>query len=122
MATGLKIPVRVGKSGGAAIETNSQAQTKKNLILALSEGGDDNPFQRLGLSPTLLFKIKDAAFRAQALREVERKFDEFSETISLLPDEPITFKEDQEGIIELNVKYINLETNTVEEFTKKFSR
>lgn len=122
MATGLKIPVGVNRSGGAAIETDSRAELRKLLVLALSEGGDDNPFQNLGLSPNLVFQIKDAAFRSQAQREIERVIAQFPERVALLPDEGITFEEEVEGEVTVNFKYIDLEFNTVEEFTKTFTR
>ena len=122
MATGLKIPVGVDKSGGAAIETNSQEQLKKLVILALSEGGDDNPFHDLGLAPNLIFQIKDSAFRAQAQREIERVLAQFPERVSMIPNEPITFEEDVEGEVSVNFKYIELEKNTVEEFSTTFTR
>ena len=121
MATGLKIPVGVDKSGGAALETSPSKQNKKILLLALSEGGDNNPFQRLGIG-NLIFKIKDVATRAQVQREIQRVIGQLSDRIVLIPNEPITFREDVEGELEVSIKYIDIETNKVEEFTPKFTR
>lgn len=121
MATGLKIPVGVGKSGGAALETSSSKQNKKILLLALSEGGDNNSFQRLGIG-NLIFKIKDVATRAQVQREIQKVIGQLSDRIALIPNEPITFREDIEGELEVSIKYIDIETNKVEEFTPKFTR
>lgn len=121
MATGLKIPVGVDKSGGAAIESSSSKQNKKILLLALSEGGDNNPFQRLGIG-NLIFKIKDVATRAQVQREIEKIIGQLSDRIVLIPNEPITFKEDVEGELEVSIKYIDIETNKVEEFSPRFTR
>ena len=121
MATGLKVPVGVSKSGGASLESDSSKQNKKILLLALSEGGDNNPFQKLGIG-NLIFKIKDVATRAQVQREIQKVVNQLSDRIVLLPDEPITFKEDVEGELEVSIKYIDIETNKVEEFTPKFTR
>lgn len=121
MATGLKIPVGVDKSGGAAVEVSSSKQNKKILLLGLSEGGDNNPFQKLGIG-NLIFKIKDVATRAQVQREIEKVVNQLSDRIVLLPDEPITFNESVEGELEVNIKYIDIETNRIEEFTRKFTR
>lgn len=120
MATGLKIPVRVDKSGGAAIETDSAAQLKKLLFLALSEGGDDNPFQRVGLGAGLIFRIKDAALRGLAEREVMRVLAQFSDRVELLPDEPITFDETVSGEVRLGFRYVDTAFHRVEEFVAQF--
>lgn len=121
MAKGLKIPVGVDKSGGAAIEGSSSRQNKKILLLGLSEGGDNNPFQKLGIG-NLVFKIKDVATRAQIQREIEKVINQLSDRLVLHPDEPITFNEDVEGELEVNIKFIDIETNKVEEFQQKFTR
>jgi hypothetical protein len=122
MASGLKIPVGVDKSGGAAIESSSQRELKKLLFLALSEGGDDNPFQRLGLSSDLIFRVKDASFRSLALREIQRVLAQFSDRVEIFPDEPITFNEDVSGQVECSFKYIDKESHSVQEFSTKFVR
>jgi len=122
MATGLKIPVGVNKSGGAAIEKNGAEQKKKLLTLALSEGGDDNAFQNLGLNPNLIFSIKDAAFRGKAKREVQRIFGQFLGLLELAPSTPITFDEDTLGEVALIVSYVDLETNKVETFRRSFAK
>jgi len=122
MATGLKIPVGVDKSGGAALERNDALQKKKLLTLAFSEGGDDNPFQSLGLDPGLIFNIKNAQFRGRAKLEVERILADFNGLILLAPNEPIKFNFDNEGEVELSFEYVDLETNQPQDFKKSFSR
>lgn len=121
MATGLKIPVGVNKSGGAAVETDVVKQKKKLLQLAFSVGGDKNPFQTLGIDPNLIFSIKDGFFQSKARSEVERIFDNFSEFVTLAADNPITFEDVTEGEIEMTVKYVDLEVDEVQTFTQKFS-
>ena len=122
MPTGLKIPVGVNKAGGAAIESDESEQLKKLLILALSEGGDDNPFQVLGLPADLIFSIKDTAFRGRAAQAVNRVLQKFQETIRINPTKPVTFVEDSEGEVELQFEYIDLQTNQVKEFALSFTK
>jgi len=85
MPTGLKVPVRVNKAGGAAVETNESEQTKKMLALAFSEGDDDNPFQDLGLKANIIFSIKGPAFRGRAERAVNAILARFADRVSLPP-------------------------------------
>jgi len=122
MATGLKIPVGVDKSGGARVETSVVDQKKKLLELAFSERGDDNPFQILGLDPGLIFSLKDAAFRGRAKLEVERILGNFQGLIELSPTDPIEFNFDNEGEVELSFKYVDLEVDKVEEFKTSFTK
>lgn len=122
MPTGLRVPVGVNKSGGANIEDDEVEQTKKMLNLALSEGGDDNPFQDLGLKGDLIFSIQNASFRGKALSFVERVIAKFSDRIALAPGEPIQFTQDVENEIEMGFQYVDLSTNKVQDFVKKFAR
>jgi len=122
MATGLKIPVGVNKSGGAAVETDLVKQKRKLLELAFSNGEDDNPFQDLGLDSSLIFAVKDEAFEARAIIEINRILGGFVELIRLAPDVPITFNREVEGETELGFQYVDLEVDRVEEFTKKFTK
>lgn len=122
MPTGLKIPVGVDKSGGAAVETNESAQTKKLLVLALSEGGDENPFQNIGLPADLIFSIKSPALRARSEKMINRILAKFTERVALGPKEPFTFKEDTPGEYELTFQYVDLLTNKVTDFRKGFRR
>ena len=122
MATGLKIPVGVNKSGGAAVETDVTKHKKKLLQLAFSIGGDKNPFQTLGIDPTLIFSLKDEFFQSRARAEAERIFASFIDLMELIPDDPITFEDITEGEIEMTVKYVDLEVDEIQTFTKKFSK
>lgn len=122
MATGLKIPVGVNKSGGAAVETDPVRQKRKLLDLAFSLGDDDNPFQDLGLDRSLIFAVKDEAFEARAIVEVNRILAGFVDLIRISPDVPIEFERETEGEIELAFQYVDLEVDQVEDFTKKFTR
>lgn len=120
MPTGLKIPVRVNQSGGAAIETDEAEQLKKLLFQAFGEGGDDNAFQNLGLDKTLVFSVNGATFRGRALRAVEAVIAKFGTRVELRPDSPIKFEKTGEGEVELSFEYIDKFTDKPEEFRKRF--
>lgn len=122
MPTGLRVPVGVNKAGGANIEDDEVEQTKKMLHLALSEGGDDNPFQSLGLKGDLVFSVRNNAFRGKALNFVTRVVSKFADRIALAPGEPITFSQDTENEVEMSLKYVDLSTSKIQDFVKKFAR
>lgn len=121
MPTGLKVPVRVNQSGGAAIETNESEQLKKMLFLALSEGGDDNPFQELGIAKTLIFAINNAGFRGRAERSINAILFKFADRVAVRPDTPLRFEETGEGEITLTFEYIDRLTDKPEEFRGRFT-
>ena len=123
MPTGLKIPVGVDTSGGARVETNEPKQLRKMLILALSDGGDDNPFQQLGLDKGLIFSIDNPSFRGRAQRALNDILAKFADRVELAPDEPIKFEESgTEGEVIMSFQYVDLLTDKVEDFRKTFSR
>lgn len=122
MPTGLRIPVGVNKSGGASVETDEAAQNRKLLILALSEGEDNNPFQKLGGFRELIFQLKNAGVRARAESRLKQILGRYSDRIQLAPDKPIEFDFSGEGEVVLQFSYVDLLTNTVEEFRQTFKR
>ena len=120
MATGLKLPVGVNKSGGAAIQQNSQAQLLKVFGIALSEGGDQNPFQNLGISSNLVFQIQSRDFNSKAEREIERVLQGFTDRLELAPDEPFVFSQEREGETILTVRLFDIEQNESVDFKQRF--
>lgn len=122
MPTGLKVPVGVNRSGGAAIESNEGEQLKKLLFLAFAEGGDTNAFQELGISKTLIFSVQGASFRGKALRAIEAVLSKFRDRVKLRPDSPITFEDKGDGEIELSFEYIDKFTDRSEEFRTSFQK
>lgn len=122
MPTGLRIPVGVNKSGGASVETNTAAQNRKLLILALSEGEDNNPFQKLGGFRELIFQLKNPGVRARAESRLKQILGRYADRIQLSPDKPIEFDLSGEGDVELRFSYVDLLTDTVEEFRQTFKR
>lgn len=122
MPTGLRVPVGVNKAGGANIEDDEVEQTKKMLRLALSEGGDDNPFQSLGLKGDLIFSIRSASFRGKALNFVTRVVSKFGDRIALAPGEAIQFNQDVDNEVQMSFQYVDLSTNKIQDFVMKFAR
>lgn len=114
MARGLKLPVGVDERGRAAIEKDESANTKKILILALQEGGDYNPFQNLGIDKRLIFSTKTSSFQGKALRAIRNVFDKYSLIARLDESRPITFQDEGEGAIAVEVFYIDLLTGNRE--------
>lgn len=121
MATGLKVPVGVNKKGRAAVETDESSNTQKILQLAFSEGGDNNPFQALGIDSRLVFGIKSPAFRGKVVQAILRIASKFTELIRI-DENTIEFIEDIEAEFEVSFKYIDLLTNSEEEFRIGFRR
>lgn len=122
MPTGLRVPVGVNKSGGASVERDEASQNRKLLILALCEGQDNNPFQSLGGFRELVFQIRNAGVRARAENRLRQILAKFADRIQLSPDTPIEFDTSTEAQIELRFSYVDLLTNTVEEFRQTFKR
>lgn len=120
MSTGLKVPVTVDGTGGAAIETDKVKQKQKLLFLAFSENNDQNPFQSLGVSPEFVFAIKNSQLRAKANLMVRRIMSKFVGLMELSPSDIIDYDDTVEGEVTLSFKYVDLETNTVEEFKTTF--
>ncbi len=119
---GLSVPVTVGKNGGAKLNSKA-AHFNQTLMLAFSEGGDKNSFQDLGIDSRVIFSIADDGGIARIKRRIEQIALKFSESISLDPDRPVTFEKTgnaQEGEVEMVVRYIDLATNEVGEFTNSF--
>ena len=121
MPLGLKIPVGVDFRGRAAVETNESKNTAKILSLAFQQGGDNNPFQQLGIDDRLIFGIKSAAFRGRAILAVRRILEKFPELVRV-DDSTISFDDSVEGEFTLSFKYIDLLTNKEEEFNQGLKR
>ena len=123
MAKGLKVPVGVDKRGRALIENDESNNTKKILKLAFSEGGDNNPFQQLGIDSRLIFSIDNASFRGRVLKAINQVLSKFTDLVALSDNEPIQITEtENEGEVNLTFFYIDLLTNKKEEFNQIFLR
>lgn len=115
MPTGLKIPVGVDKKGRAAIQKDESDNTRKVLILAFAEGGDNNPFQRLGIDKQLIFGVKKASFRGKALQAVTEIMNKFTE-IARLDVDTVEFDATETGEFVISFKYVDLLKDQVKTF------
>jgi len=86
------------------------------LRLALSPGDDDNPFQNLGLDERIIFSINDPAARGIARASIQAILRKYSDRVELDPNSPLEFATTAEGRLEVSFRYVNLDTNTVNDF------
>ncbi len=120
MYKGLSIPLTVNKGGGAKKEPET-SQLDKLVVLALQEGDDDNPFQDLGLSSSLIYKINDDVSKYEAKVEIERALSRFRGRLKLSNDGVvIDSRESYDGESHVNFEYVNLDTNNLREFQAPF--
>ena len=124
MPKGLQIPLGVSKSGGAKIEDESR-QLDKLVVLALLEGGDDNPFQNLGLSPSILYRDNSDASKFDAQTEITQKLQGFKDRLKLssagvIIEEVLSPEDANEYTTAVSFEYINLDTDDVRTFSSPF--
>lgn len=115
MAKGMAMPVGVDQSGGAALEDDPN-HLDTILRLALSPGDDDNPFQNIGLDERIIFSINDPAARGIARASIQAILRKYSDRVELDPNFPIQFSVTTEGQLDVSFRYINLDTNEVNDF------
>ena len=121
MATGLTIPVSVSPSGGFAVSSGS---THDSDIIRSALGSDDNENsfqQELGLGEKAIFDINDELSRASIVTRLRAIFARF-ETLKRykLLENTIGWI-DQEGEQILVFKYVNLETDQVQDYQQSFA-
>lgn len=123
MAKGLALPVGVNSRGGSRT-TEGDDQAKKVIAVALDEDDNDNPFQQNdGLGSSMIFSINDPSVRAKIMNRLVKAFSEFEKLdLYKLVVESVKWQEDVENQ-ELGLKFnwINLETDEVKDFEKRFS-
>jgi len=116
MAKGMKFPVGVDQSGGAALEDDPQ-HLDTILKLALQPGDDDNPFQSLGLDERIIFAVNDSNAQGLARNSVERILRKYTDRVRIDPTAPISFSRNAEGELECSFRYINLDTGRSQDFS-----
>jgi len=125
MPRGLQVPLGVNKSGGAKIQDET-TQLDKLVVLTLLEGGDDNPFQDLGLSPSILYRDNSDAAKFDAQTEIEQKLKSLESRMEITGDgvviEEVVDPENQnEYTSVVSFEFVNLDTNDVREFASAFT-
>jgi len=120
---GLKVPVGVNPSGGAAL-VDGDINDAKIIKLALSSDDNENAFQQdIGLGTGMIFDISDSVLRSQIQRRVIRLFQNFQtqKRFKLLRD-TLKWSENatqQELILEF--RYVNLESDEEVFFRRAFT-
>jgi len=112
MASGLQIPINVNKRGGAQV-TDEDDQLKKLLLVALRPCNSANPFQQLGISADVIFRVNDDMIESEAALEIKNIFDYFEERKrARLVSDPV-FSRPRVGELQVDLEYINMENNRV---------
>jgi hypothetical protein len=123
MAQGLNIPVGVNKQGGAKI-VDGDRNDQKIIFTALSDNDSENAFQKgLGLGSDMIFDVNDPKLRALILRKVKTIFDDFFRLhrFKLLANTIAWDSDETAGELKLTFKYLNIESDEVNTFSKSFT-
>lgn len=120
MGKGLITPVGVNQGGGAALEEDP---LHLNTILrnALLGGGDDNPFQNLGLDLSIIFSVNNDSAKGVARSAVNKVLAKFRDRLRLVPNTQIEIRQVEGGQVELSFQYINLDNNQAQDFQLTFN-
>lgn len=111
MPTGLRMPVGVDGTGGAAL-SSGDAQNQKIIKIALSDCDSDNAFQDIGLGNWMIFEIDAPEVQARALNFIRRIFRQFrAEQRYKLLERTIQFTKTTEGELDLEFKYLDIESD-----------
>lgn len=125
MAKGLSVPLRVSKGGGAAKE-QEDSQLDKLVVLAMQEGGDNNPFQDLGMKPKIIFRINDDAAKFDVVDDIKRILKSFEGRVELGPNGIVVDEKSnpqlEEGESNVSFEYINLDINEAREFAELLTK
>lgn len=119
---GLQIPVGVGPTGRTVI-VSDDAQSKKIIRIALSDGENDNAFQQnITLGEGHVFAVNSPRDRAIVLSRLLRIFADFQDRdLYKLQRETIRWeKGPAAGEQTLSFKYIDLETDKVQDFSRTY--
>jgi len=117
MGVGLKMPVGVTSAGGADL-LDEPHELQKILTLALSEGGDDNPFQQLGLDSRIIFSQNDPSSAAVARSAITSVLNKYDDRLALDTSIPVQLKIEQNGELRAQFRYVNKDTNEVNDFNE----
>lgn len=115
---GLAVPVGVTPSGSTKMD-DGEANDQNVLYTSLSDCDNDNAFQQdLGLGQDVVFGVPNEQLKAMVRRRLTLVFSywENEERFRLMP-ETINWIE-AEGSLTLEFRYLNLETDEVQSFSK----
>lgn len=122
MPTGLSVPVQLSPSGGFAIRTGSEHDSDI-IRVALGSDENENAFQQdLALGEDSVFDINDPLMRQRVLSKLRTVFNRFTaqKRYKLLED-TITWNDTEESEQVLFFRYLNLETDQIQDYSRSFS-
>jgi len=124
MATkGIENPIVIDKKGGVKV-VEGDGYIRSLLRTALGSGESNNPFQDIGLGEFMIFDIDGQEIQDLILGKINDIFDEFRElelADLAVTDDNLKFSKNTNGQIELDLHYINLETDEIREFSHKIA-
>jgi len=110
---GIKIPVGVNSSGGAATIEGDENDIQA-ISVAIGSGGNENAFQQeISLGEGMVFDLDDPTVRAKITRRLYALFRDFRVRKRFeLKKDTITWSSDEQAQeLSLEFKYINLESD-----------
>lgn len=121
MARGMRVPVGVNMMGGAAM-VEGEDNDQKTIFVAMSNCDNDHAFQQdLGMDIGVVFQTVDSGARAKVLRRIRDIFRLFEEDDRYrLLNDSLSWST-KEGELVLEFKYLNIETDQVQSFSRTFS-
>jgi len=122
MPTGLAIPLKANKSGGIARVTGDDNDTKI-IRIALTDGDNENAFQQdITLGQSMIFDLMDPTLRARISMRVVRIFERFErqQRFKLFADTMAWTENSKEQTLELEFKYLNIESDETKTFAHTF--
>jgi hypothetical protein len=123
MPTGLRIPVGVSQSGGAAL-VDGDENDRKIIRLALGSDDNENAFQQnIGMGDGMIFGLSDATSRAAINRRLIDIFRTFeAQQRYILKPETIQWTQNPDTQeMELSFQYLQIESDQVKDFSLGFS-
>jgi len=113
---GISLPFAGTHTGGLATATDD-GYIRQLLLTALSDCSNANPFNDIGLGQDHVFQPNTQRSRGQILVRVRKVFEDFERRkLARLNGQP-RWGKSEDGVVQLNVSYYNLETDKPEELT-----
>jgi len=130
MAKGLKLPIQVTPQGRTALLEGDE-QLRKIIALNLSWLENGNPFQQWrgvthnepGIDPAIVFSVNSTFLSNKVARNIKSLFHRFQAAgrASLVEGYPKMTRDSANQELIADIKYINLETDKVDEFSHRFT-
>lgn len=122
MPTGLAFPVYVNEQGGLSL-VSGDSNDEKIITIALMDGENENAFQQdLALGQFMIFGIPDEDMQAKIVMKIVAIFTKFEEAkrFKLLADTMKWSIDEGKGNLNLEFRYLNLESDEEKTYTYNF--